>query len=161
MDALAGKREERRAAPQHRGSLSVGSGEGRGREGAWGGRGGLGAAFKGLGGLNQPIQHLYLVFPVSPLRAGVCLLLSRGGRRFLEQQMLSPTPRPPLSLSLFPLRLSSRCQLLQMPNTRRLWLPLNSESLGSRRCLVLLRVHLSFRPPSLPPPPLSIHSTDS
>ena len=59
-------------------------------KGAWRGAWGLGAAIKGLGGLNHPIQSLCLAFLVSSVGVGL-LLLSRATSRFLEQEMLSPS----------------------------------------------------------------------
>ena len=66
----------------------------RGLEGTWG----AGGCNQGTWGLNHPIQSLCLAFLVSSLGVEL-LLLSRATSRLLEQEMLSPTPRPP-SLSL-------------------------------------------------------------
>ena len=62
---------------------------------------------------------------------------------FLEQEVLSPTPRPPShsrSLSVFPLRLLSECLVSKMPNMRRLRLPSNSGSFWNTGVMSLLSV---------------------
>lgn len=118
VDALAGKKEERAAAPQRERQVSVGDREVRAGRGCVGGHGGLGAAFKGLGDINQPIK-VPTGATMCSLKAGLSQLVSREGEGSWSKSDVSPPqdplcPGPPPSLSIFPRRLLSRHLVLQM-----------------------------------------------